>query len=410
MIDTIKIRKDFPQLHPRLPLGASAYHYLDAAATSLTPQAVLDAEIEYYTHTRANVHRGLFQEAVEATELYEGARKKIAKFINADAREIIFTSGATEASNMLIRMIEESLLHTDEQRDIVTTVMEHHASLIPIQQFAYRKNVPLRFIPMKGVGLDYAKAEELITSKTALVSVVLASNVTGVINDISRIALLAHRHGALLVVDATAAMGHILVDVQKLGCDALYFSGHKMLAPTGIGALWAKYALLEKLSPSIFGGHMIARVEENSSSWAEIPARFEAGTKNISGAIGLGVAIDYLTAIGIEHIHAHVKDLVAYTVTKLEEIEGVRVFAERRAERNIGIVSFTCDFAHPHDIAEVLARDNIAVRPGHHCAIPLHTAFGVSATTRASFHIYNTKEDIDALVDGIKKARTIFSS
>jgi cysteine desulfurase/selenocysteine lyase len=410
MIDTMQIRKDFPQLHPEPSVGAEKYHYLDAAATSLTPQSVLDAEIAYYTHARANVHRGLFKQAVEATELYEGARKKLAEFIHAEPNEIIFTSGATESSNMLIRMIEESVLHTEEQKDIVSTVMEHHASLVPLQQFAFRKSVPLHLILMKGVGLDYAKAEELITDSTALVSVMLASNVTGVINDIPRIAEIAHRHGAILVVDATAAMGHISVDVKSLGCDALYFSGHKMLAPTGIGALWVKYALLEKLSPSIFGGHMIARVEEKKAEWADIPSRFEAGTKNISGAIGLGAAVDYIRAIGIENIHAHIKGLVAYAVLELEKIRGVKVVAERRAENNIGIVSFTCDFAHPHDIADILARDNIAVRPGHHCAIPLHTAFGISATTRASFHVYNTRQDIDALVRALEKAREIFSS
>lgn len=399
-LDVETIRKDFPTVRK----GA----YLDSAATSLTPQSVLDAEIDYYTNSRANVHRGLFKEAIEATAHYEDARKKVAAFIGADPREIIFTSGATESSNMLTRMIEESVCHTQEQKEIATSVMEHHASLIPLQQFAFRKSIPLSVIPMKGLALDYEKAEKVITDKTALVSVVLASNVTGAVNDVHRIADMAHRHGATMVVDATAAMGHIPVDVKTLGCDALYFSGHKMFAPTGIGILWAKYELLEKLSPSTFGGHMISNVDESAATWAEIPSRFEAGTKNISGAIGLGAAIDYIDAVGIENIHEHLVGLVHYAVEELEKIPGVTLVAERRGAMNIGIVSFTCDFAHPHDIAEILARDHVAVRPGHHCAIPLHTALGISSTTRASFHLYNTKKDVDLLISGVKKARDIF--
>lgn len=410
MLDPQLIRKDFPQLlHPEQE-GKTALHYLDSAASSLTPQAVLDAEIDYYTNSRANVHRGIFKEAVRATELYEETRTKVANFINADAREIIFTSGATESSNMLIRMIDESVHHTEEQKDIVSSVMEHHASLIPLQQYAYRRTIPLHLIPMKGVGLDYAKAEAMITAKTALVSVMLASNVTGVINDIRRIADLAHAQGALMVVDATTAMGHIPVDVAQLGCDALYFSGHKMFAPTGIGILWVKQDVLKKLSPSVFGGHMIARVEEQTAEWAEIPSRFEAGTKNIAGAIGLGVAVDYINSIGLEHIHAYITELVGYAVKELEQIEELTIYAERRAQHNIGIVSFDCSFAHPHDIAEILARDGVAVRAGHHCAIPLHTAFGIKSSTRVSLHIYNTKEDIDALVVAIHKAKKIFTN
>ena len=403
MIDSKNIRKDFPQL------DGEGYHYLDAAASSLTPQSVLDTEIDYYTHSRANVHRGLFHEAVNATELYEGARRKVANFLHVSTEEVIFTSGATEASNMLIRMIEESVTHTEEQKELVTSVMEHHASIIPLQQFSFRKGVPLHVIPMRGVGLDYEKAEEIITDKTALVSVMLASNATGGINDVRRIADIAHRHGAIMVVDATAAMGHIPVDVESLGCDALYFSGHKMLAPTGIGALWVKYELLEKLTPSIFGGHMISHVDEQTSAWASIPSRFEAGTKNISGAIGLGAAIDYLEKVGIENIRTHVEGLVAYAIAEISKIDGVKIVSDHNIANNVGIVSFSCDFAHPHDIAEILARDRVAVRQGHHCAIPLHTALGISSTTRASFHLYNTKVDIDALVVSLKKARVIFT-
>lgn len=404
MIDSKKIRNDFPQL------DGEDNHYLDAAATSLTPQCVLDAIIDYYTHSRASVHRGLFPAAIRATDLYEDARKKVAVFIGAEPDEIIFTSGATESSNMLVRMIDESIHFAEEDdKDVVTTVMEHHGALIPLQEFAFRRGIPILTIPLSGTELDYQKAEELISDNTVLVSAMLASNVTGAINDVARIAEVAHKHHALMVVDATAAMGHIPVDVKKLGCDALYFSGHKMLAPTGVGILWAKKEVLEKLKPATFGGHMVDGMENNKAEWAKIPERFEAGTKNIAGVIGLGAAIDYINALGLAHIHEHVQGLAAYLISRLGEIPGVRIVAEQDMNKNVGIVSFSCEWAHPHDIAEILARDRVAIRSGHHCAIPLHDALSIDASVRASFHVYNTKEDVDALIVGLEKARQIFS-
>lgn len=403
MIDSKTIRNNFPQL------DGEDNHYLDAAATSLTPQAVLDAVIDYYTHSRANVHRGLFPEAIRATDLYEGARKKVAAFINAEPDEIIFTSGATDSSNMLIRMIDESIHFTEEDKEIVTTVMEHHGALIPLQELAFRRGLPLLSIPLQHTTLDHQKAEEIINDSTALVSVMLASNVTGVINDVARIAEVAHKHHALMVVDATAAAGHIPIDVKALGADALYFSGHKMLAPTGVGVLWVKKEVLLKLNPSTFGGHMVACMENNKALWAEIPERFEAGTKNIAGVIGLGAAIDYIEAIGVANIHAHVQELAAYCIARLGEIPGVLVVAEQDVTKNVGIVSFSAVWAHPHDIAEILARDHVAVRAGHHCAIPLHGVLGIDATVRVSFHVYNTKEDVDALIAGLEKAHKIFA-
>ena len=401
MIDIKKIRKDFPQL------DKPGYHYLDAAASSLTPRQVLDAVSDYYHNYRANVHRALFKEAVGATEKYEEARKKVAKFINANSlEEIIFTSGATESSNILVRSLEES--NVLGAGNIVTTEMEHHGALVPLQQMAKRAKRELKYIPLVGFGLDYNAAERLVTDKTALVSVILASNVTGTVNDVRRIADIARKNGAVVIVDATAAVGHIPVDVSALGADALYFSGHKTMAPTGVGVLWVKHALLEKLEPSSFGGHMISSVSKDSAEWAPFPERFEAGTKNIGGVIGLGAAIDYLEGLGVANIHVHVRALTKYAIEKLEGIPGVRVLAEHDVEKNTGVVSFVCDFAHPHDIAEVLSRDNVAVRPGHHCAQPLHSALGVNATTRASFHIYNTKEDVDALVAALIKAKEVF--
>ena len=404
MIDVKKIRKDFPQL------DGEDYHYLDAAASSLTPNSVLCAVIEYYTSYRANVHRALFTEAVKATEKYESTRKKVAAFINADSPdEIIFTSGATESSNILVRMFEETFKWEEEEKNIVTTEMEHHGALVPLQQLAQRADLALKFIPMHEFLLDYEKAETIIDKDTVVVSVMLASNVTGVINDVRKIADMAHKHGSIMVVDATAAAGHVTVDVKALGADALYFSGHKMFAPTGVGVLWIKKELLERLEPSSFGGHMINHVEKEKAVWAPIPERFEAGTKNIAGVIGLGEAIDYINKIGLDDIHAHNGMLAFMAIQKLETIPGVKVYSPCDPKINSGTVSFVCDFAHPHDVAEVLARERVAVRPGHHCAIPLHTALGISATTRASFHIYNTKEDVDALVEGIKKVKEIFS-
>ncbi|MDO8521064.1 MAG: cysteine desulfurase [bacterium] len=412
MLDIQKIRKDFPQL------DKPNYHYLDAAASSLTPTVVLDAVADYYHNYRANVHRALFKEAVTATEKYEEARKKVAKFIGANStEEVIFTSGATESSNMLVRMLEESSafstwkpdVQVERRVNIVTTEMEHHSALVPLQQLVKRAKLELKYISLKNFGLDYGVAEKLITKDTALVSVMLASNVVGTVNDVRGIADIAHAHGAIVVCDATAAVGHIPVDVKALGADALYFSGHKMLGPTGVGVLWVKGTLLEKLEPSSFGGHMISSVSKESAEWAPPPERFEAGTKNIGGVIGLGAAISYLENLGVEKIHEHVRELTAYAIAKLEQIHGVRVLAEHDTAKNIGAVSFVCDFAHPHDVAEILARDNVAVRPGHHCAMPLHTALGVNATTRASFHVYNTKEDIDALIEGVLKAKNIFS-
>ena len=416
MLDINKIRKDFPQL--TLHFGEEN-HYLDAAATSLTPQAVLDSVVDYYTHNRANVHRGLFKEALQATALYEDARKRVAAFINASPDEIIFTSGATESSNMIVRMLEESdmiftpnIPHSEPgaKKEIVTTVMEHHGALVPLQQFAVRRDLPLHVIPLKDIALDYEKAKELITHNTAIVSVMLASNVTGTINDVAAIAKITHAHDALLLVDATAAAGHIPIDVKALECDALYFSGHKMLAPTGVGVLWVKKDLLKQLPPSVFGGHMVDRMENGRAKWADIPTRFEAGTKNIAAVIGLGAAIDYINAIGLDNIKTYIGELTAYAISELEAIPGVKVVSEHDVSQNVGIASFSCEWAHPHDVAEIIARDLVAVRAGHHCAIPYHGALGIASTVRASFHVYNTKKDIDALVAAVVKVKEIFSN
>ena len=322
MIDIDNIRKYFPQQKN------GAMHYLDSAATSLTPVSVVGAVDEYYFDYRANVHRGLFKEALRASERYEGARRTVASFLGAtSSNEVIFTAGATDASNMLVRMLEESG-KLDKKTNIVSSVMEHHSALVPLQQLAKRSGRELRLIPLLGLELNYEKAEELIGGDTAIVSIILASNVTGMINDVKRIADIAHLHGAIVLVDATAAMSHISVNVEALGADALYFSGHKMFAPTGVGALWVKLSLLETLNPSMFGGHMIARVGNDDATWATIPERFEAGTKDIGGVIGLGAAIDVIRDIDVSVIHAHCGMLASALIRKLEQIPGLHIFAD----------------------------------------------------------------------------------
>jgi cysteine desulfurase/selenocysteine lyase len=372
---------------------------------------VIAAQDDYYLHARANTHRAIFPEAARATELYEEARKKVAAFIGATPNEIIFTSGATDSSNMLVRMLDETpAFWASGKESVVTSVMEHHASLVPLQQLVKRRALKLAHIPLQkdSVRLDEASVSELITDDTAIVSVMLASNVTGTINPIAAIAKLAHDHAALMMVDATAAIGHIPLDIHELGADALYFSGHKILGPTGVGVLWVKSELLETLSPAVFGGHMIAEVSKDDAEWSGIPDRFEPGTKNIGGVIALGAAIDYLTAVGVGHIHKHVAGLVAQTITALEQIKGVRVITERDESQNIGDIAFVCDFAHPHDVAEILGRHGVAVRPGHHCALPYHIELGVAATTRVSFYLYNDLQDIDGLVQAVKEVQKLF--
>ena len=403
MLDITTIRRDFPQYKD------ADYHFLDSAASSLTPTQVIEAMNAYYINDKSNVHRGLYGAAVRATERYEQVRSKVAQFIGADTNEIIFTSGATEAMNMLVRSIEASLdLH--EGIEIVTTLAEHHSALVPLQELAKRKKLTLKHIPLDREGaLDMRAAEEMINVKTRLVCLALVSNVTGQIHDVAQIARLAHAQGALLICDATAAVSHIPVNVELLGVDALYFSAHKMLGPTGVGVLYLSRVLGETLAPSIFGGDMVDTVSKDEATWAAMPTKFEAGTKNIGGIYGLGAAITYLNKFTIDDIHKHCATLAFAAIHKLEQIEGVKVYSPCDPVKNVGMVSFTADWAHPHDIAEVLARDNVAVRPGHHCAQPAHAALEIPSSVRASFHLYNNMADVDALVAAVKKAKEIFA-
>ena len=401
--DPKTIKKDFPQLTD------STYHYLDSASSSLVPTVVLDAVNNFYIHDKANVHRGEYKAAVRATERYEAARKDVADLINGFSDEVIFSGGATEASNMLIRSLDETL-EFNAGDEIVTSVMEHHASILPLQQFAKRKQLVLKHIPMnEDLSLNYDEAAKLITEKTKIVSVMLASNVIGTVNDLALLSKLAHAKGAIVITDATAAVGHIPVDVRALGVDMLFFSGHKLLAPTGVGVLWMKYDFAKKLNPSEFGGHMLDEATLTSATWAEAPTRFEAGTKDIGGVIGLGEAVRYITTVGIEDIHAHTSSLVALAIEKLSQINGIHIYAQRDFSHNAGMLSFTADWAHPHDIGEIVARDNVAIRAGHHCAMPLHCELKIKGTARVSFHLYNTVEDVGALIEAVAKAHKVFN-
>lgn len=404
-INPQKIKKNFPIFD-----GQPGLVYLDSASSSQTPRVVLDAMNEYYTGYRANIHRALYDASQRATNAYEQARKDIARFINAaDEKEIIFTSGATASSNMLAGMLK-TYLHLKAGDEIVTTIMEHHSNLLPLRKLAEEKKLTIRYITLtKDFELDMKQAEKLIISKTKIVSISLASNVLGTVNDIRRLALLAHKKGALMIADGTEAVGHIPVDVRALDCDFLFFSAHKMCGPTGIGILYGKKSFLEKMVPSVVGGGIVTKVTEKEISYKPTPERFESGTPNIAGAIGLGAAIRYLESIDMKAIHKHTATLTALAQKKLGTLPGITILSGKRAMGNSGIVSFVINGIHPHDISHLLSDRNIAVRAGHHCAMLLGNYLGYPATTRASFYLYNSKKDVDALIQAVKSAQKLFS-
>jgi cysteine desulfurase/selenocysteine lyase len=405
MLDTENIKKDFPIFAGK---NEKSLIYLDNSATSQTPAVVVRAESEYYEMYRANVARGLYPLSVKATAMYDEARAKVAKFIGADTREIIFTASATASSNMLVYALENSdIFH--EGDEIVTTIMEHHSMLVPLQELAKRKKLKLKIIPMTAEReLDYDEAKKRITKKTKLVAFVGVSNVTGTINDMKRLTDFAKAVGAYSLIDATQAVGHIAVDVKAIGCDFLFFSGHKMCGPTGIGVLYGKKELLEKLHPGFFGGGMVEEVIGDDTSFALVPAKFEAGTPNIAGAIGLGIACEYLENIGIANIEKHIQELTRLVLVKLSKIQGLTLYSALNEGKNAGVVSFLIEGVHPHDTSEILARYGIATRAGHHCAQPLVKAMGQFAVTRTSFYFYNSIEDVDELIKGIGEVKKVF--
>jgi cysteine desulfurase/selenocysteine lyase len=398
------IREQFPILHQ--DINGHPLVYLDSAATSQKPRSVIDAVKRYYELDNANVHRGVHTLGSRATDAYEGAREKTAAFLNAASpQEIIFTRGTTTALNIVASSYARSVC--DEGDEIVITTMEHHSNLIPWQQAAKATGATLRFIPMQPDGsVTVEDAAATITDRTKVVSMAYVSNVLGVINPIKEIAAIAHRHGAVMVVDGAQSTPHMKVDVRDLDCDFYAFSGHKMCAPTGIGALYGKKALLEKMEPIEFGGEMIDHVDLYDSSWKELPWKFEGGTPIIAGAVGLAAAIDFLNEIGLDAIAEHEHKLAEYAYSRLSEVEGVSIFGPKT--NRAGLVTFNLGDVHPHDVATVLDTKGIAIRAGHHCCQPLMRWLNVSATARASFYLYNTEEDVDRLVDALQQTKEFF--
>lgn len=410
--DPATIRRDFPILQTRLHgervPGGVPLVYLDNAATSQRPREVLDAMVHFYENDYANVHRGIHTLSERASERYEQARVAVQGFINAASpEEVIFTRGATEAINLVARSWRDGRLGVGDE--ILLTEMEHHANVVPWQQLAARCGCHLRFVPVTNEGrLDLARFSELLSSRTRLVAVTAVSNVLGVINPLSEIVAQTHAAGGIVLVDAAQSVPHMPVDVQALDCDFLAFSGHKMLGPTGIGVLYGKRQTLEDMPPFLGGGGMIRRVTLDGFSPAELPDKFEAGTPPIAEAIALESAIEYLRRVGMEDIHRHCRHLADLARQALAEIEGVQVCGAGGHDF-VGIVSFTVDRVHPHDLAQVLDRHGVAVRAGHHCAMPLHERLGLLATTRASFYLYNTVDDVTALATAVQNARDLFS-
>ncbi len=397
------IREQFPILNQEV--NGHPLVYLDSAATSQKPIKVIEALNSYYHLDNSNVHRGVHTLGTRATDQYEGARDKVKQFIHAaSTEEIIFTRGTTTAINMVGYGYARHFLK--EGDEVVITQMEHHSNIIPWQQACKYTGATLKYIPMESDGtITLDAVRETITSNTKIVAITHVSNVLGTINPIREIADIAHENGAILLVDGAQGIPHLKVDVQALDCDFYAFSGHKMCGPTGIGVLYGKKALLEKMEPVEFGGEMIDFVDLYDSTWKELPWKFEGGTPIIAGAIGLGAAIDFLNEIGMEEIEAHEKQLVSYAQEKLSTIDGITIYGPKQRS---GLVTFNIEGVHPHDTATVLDAEGIAVRAGHHCAQPLMKWLQATATARASFYLYNTNDDIDRLVEGIQRAKEYF--
>ncbi|MBC2152381.1 cysteine desulfurase [Listeria innocua] len=406
MIDIQKIRADFPILDQEI--NEKPLAYLDNAATSQKPKQVIAALTHYYEFDNANVHRGVHTLAARATDAYESARSKVAKFIHArEVAEIIFTRGTTSAINLVVDSYAEANIEAGDE--IVISYLEHHSNLIPWQQLAKRKGAVLKYIELEEDGtISVEQAKKTIGEKTKIVALAHVSNVLGTITPIKEIAAIAHKFGAVILVDGAQAVPHMEVNVVDLDADFYAFSGHKMMAPTGIGALYGKRELLDAMAPTEFGGEMIDFVELYDSTWKELPWKFEAGTPIIGGAIALGAAIDYLAEVGLANIHAHEQELASYAIEEMSKIEGITIYGPKDASKRCGLVTFNLEGAHPHDIATILDEDGIAIRAGHHCAQPLMKWLDVSSTARASFYIYNTKEEIDALIDGLKLTKEYF--
>ena len=409
-LDTDRIREDFPILH-RTVHGDKKLVYLDNAATSQSPKQVIDAIVEYYSLHNANVHRGIHVLAEEATALYEGGRDKVASFINAPREEVVFTKNSSEALNLVANVLgwagEPYGIRAGDE--IVISEMEHHSNIVPWQLTAERIGAKLRWFGITDEGrLDLSNLDELINERTKVVSLVHISNILGTVNPIETIVKRAHEVGALVVLDASQSAPHLPLDVSALGADFVAFTGHKMLGPTGVGVLWGRRDLLEELPPFLGGGEMIQTVTMEKSTYAGLPHKYEAGTPPIAEVVGLGAAVDYLTAIGMENVAAHEHAITEYALKRLQEVDGLRIIGPSTGEDRGAAISFTLGDIHPHDVGQVLDEHGIAVRVGHHCARPVCVRFGIPATTRASFYLYSTPAEVDALVEGLDQVKRFF--
>ena len=413
LLDTNVIRRDFPILGRTVRNGKKLV-YLDSAATSQKPLSVLDAERDFYLNHNAAAHRGAHLLAEEATDAFEGARAVVADFISAQSSEIVFTKSATESINVVSYGFSNHLPKNDpfyinEQNNIVVTQLEHHANLLPWQQLAKRSGAKLSWLGItKDAQIDISNIESVINEKTKIVAITHQSNVSGAITQLEPIVKRAREVGAILLLDACQSVPHMAVDVNNLDVDFLTYSGHKAVGPTGVGVLWGRSELLEKMEPMITGGSMIDHATIESATWAKAPKKFEAGVPNMAQAVGLGAALNYLTKIGMGKIHAHEEILVERALTGLQNISGVEIIGSKSSRNRGSAISFTIEGVHPHDVGQVLDDMGIAVRTGHHCAWPLMQELKLNATTRASFYLYNTPEEVDVFLDGINQVKKFF--
>ena len=404
-IDAQTLREDFPILSQTV--HGQPLVYLDNAATTQKPRAVLDAMVRYYTRDNANVHRGVHALSGRATDAFEGARAKVATFLGArDAKEIIFTRNATEGINLVAQSWGRANLKAGDE--VVISAIEHHSNIVPWQMVCRETRATLRVIPVLDSGdLDMEAYERLVGSRTKIVAVTALSNALGTVTPISRMIRVAHAAGAIVLVDGAQAAYHMPTDVSALDCDFFVVTGHKLYGPTGIGVLYGKAALLDAMPPWQGGGDMISSVTFEESTWNALPYKFEAGTPHIEGAVGLGAAVDYMTAIGMDRIQAHERDLLAYGTEALQAVPGLRIIGTAAVKASI--LSFVLDGIHPHDIGTIVDREGVAIRTGHHCAQPVMDRFGIPATARASLAVYNTRDDIDRLVAALHKVRRVFA-
>ncbi len=409
-LDLTKIRADFPILHQQV--NGQPLVYLDNGATSQKPKQVIASLVSYYERDNSNVHRGLHALSMRATDAYEGARARVARFINAaDPAEVLFTRGTTESINLVARSWGHAHLKPGDV--VLTTEFEHHSNLVPWQQAAKAAGATLKYVPLLGAdgegGLDMAALDRLLTPQVKLFAFTHISNTLGTINPVAELCRRARAVGAITVIDAAQSIGHGPLDVQAIGCDFLAFSGHKMCGPTGIGVLYGRRALLDKLAPDETGGGMVVSVTYEGATWKPAPERFEAGTPNVAGAIGLGAACEYLDSIGREKIAAHDDALVRIAMEKLSALPGIRIIGPRKGAERSGLVSFAFENVHAHDIVTFADEDGVALRGGHHCNQPLMRKLGLTSTTRASFYLYNTEQEIDRLVTSLRRIQKFFA-